>query len=259
MTVRLIHGDCLAVLPTLEAGSVDAVIADIPYGTTACVWDTIIPLEPMWLQLKRLIKKNGAIVLFGSQPFTSRLVMSNISWFKYAWVWDKKNVSNPQLAKIMPLKHHEDISVFCQGSISYNPQGLMNSVIIRTTDTAMSKLNHLSQSKNYIQTQTNYPKLILTFSIEKNTTHPTQKPVKLMQYLIKTYTNEGDTVLDFTMGSGTTGVACVETGRNFIGIEIDADYFAIAQRRIADAESRMNGTARKVDGSTVASLPLFHP
>lgn len=237
MTERytLYHGDCLDILPTLEAGSIDAVITDPPYGTTACKWDSVIPFDPMWGGIKHVIKPRAAVVLFGSQPFTSALVMSNAVWFKYCWVWDKGNVSNPQLASYMPLKHHEDIPVFGVESVTYNPQGLKKVKINRRPDSGMGKLGHLAKSKYYTQEWTNYPKMILHYPIEPDAAHPTQKPVALMEYLIKTYTNEGDTVLDFTMGSGTTGVAAMRTGRRFIGIELDPQYYAIAEQRIKNA------------------------
>ena len=271
MTVTLYHGDCLEILPTLEAGSIDAVITDPPYGTTACAWDTVIPFEPMWEQLKRVTKRNAAIVLFGSQPFTSALVMSNIDMFKYEWVWDKKLPVGHLVSKYRPLQRTESIVVFSYGACSFtknNNRMTYYPIMFKrskerkhNTSTSVSELvNKHKMDFNY--TRENYterfPTNILSFSNadKNNKNHPTQKPVTLMKYFVLTYTNAGNTVLDFTMGSGTTGVACVETGRNFIGIEIDADYFKIAQQRIGDAESRMNGTARKVD-STVDGLPLF--
>ena len=233
MTTYTLHqGDCLDILPTLEAQSVDAIVADPPYGTTACKWDSVIPLDAMWRELKRVIKPRGAIILFGSFPFTGALWASNPQWFKYSWVWDKRNISNPQLAKIMPLKHHEDIAVFGQGAITYNPQGLKRCQIERKPDSAMGALGHLAQSKNYVQEWTGYPTLFLSYPIESKAQHPTQKPVDLLRYLIRTYTNAGETILDFTMGSGTTGVAALQEGRRFIGIELDPDYFAIARGRI---------------------------
>jgi site-specific DNA-methyltransferase (adenine-specific) len=214
------------------------ILTDPPYGTTACKWDSIIPLEPMWEQLKRIIKPNGAIVMTASQPFTTTLIASNMKMFKYCWVWDKRRVSNPQLAKFQPLKCHEDIVVFSLGGkkTRYYPQGLKDVIKIRKKDS--SELGHCVR-KDYIQTQTGYPKTIQTFSFEQGL-HPTQKPVALMEYLIRTYTNEGETVLDFTMGSGTTGVACVNLNRNFIGIELDEGYFKIAEERIQKAKELRN-------------------
>lgn len=228
--INLIHGDCLELMKSIPDGSVDLVLTDPPYGTTACKWDSVIPFEPMWAELKRITKKGGAIVLFGSQPFTTALIASNIKMFKYCWVWDKKRVSNPQLAKYQPLKCHEDVIVFSNGGgkTPYFPQGLVDIEKSRKKDT--SNLGHCVR-KAYVQTKTGYPKSIQQFSFEQGL-HPTQKPVALLEYLIKTYTQEGETILDFTMGSGSTGVACVNTGRNFIGIELDENYFNIAKQRI---------------------------
>jgi len=236
--IALILGDCLERIKEIPDGSVDMILTDPPYGTTACKWDSIIPLEPMWEQLKRIIKPNGAIVMTASQPFTTTLIASNMKMFKYCWVWDKRRVSNPQLAKFQPLKCHEDIVVFSLGGkkTRYYPQGLKDVIKIRKKDS--SELGHCVR-KDYIQTQTGYPKTIQTFSFEQGL-HPTQKPVALMEYLIRTYTNEGETVLDFTMGSGTTGVACVNLNRNFIGIELDEGYFKIAEERIQKAKELRN-------------------
>jgi site-specific DNA-methyltransferase (adenine-specific) len=239
------HGDCLDILPTLEAQSVDAVICDPPYGTTACKWDSVIPFEPMWAALKRVIKPRGAIVLFGSQPFTSVLVVSNVKQFKHSWVWDKSQVSNPQLAKVQPLRTTEDICVFGTGKVTYNPQGLSTDVahIVKRrgdwqkTLSANRRLGHIKKmAEHYEQTYTNYPKNILKFPTKRSgVLHATQKPIDLMEYLVKTYTNAGDTVLDFTFGSGTTGAACGNLGRRFVGIEKDAEYFALGSERIATA------------------------
>lgn len=237
-TPILLFGDCLEEMKNIPDGSVDMVLTDPPYGTTACKWDTVIPFEPMWYQLKRVIKKNGAIVLFGSQPFTSSLVMSNPSLFRYSLVWQKTTPTGHLNAKRMPLRVHEDISVF--GGNSYFPQ--------KTTGhpRKVSTAHHKRQSKQtpsygphrlttYDSTE-RYPTSVLTFKTDKQKEafHPTQKPVALMEYLIKTYTNEGETVLDFTMGSGTTGVAAKNLGRHFIGIERDERYFEIARKRILD-------------------------
>jgi DNA modification methylase len=190
----------------------------------------------MWAELKRVIKPRGAIVLFCSQPFTSALVMSNAKQFKYAWVWDKKNASNPQLAKIMPLKNYEDISVFASGRTTYNPQGLKPLGRHRQADKAMEALGHIAQSKSYVQEFTNYPTMILQYSMYEPTLHPTQKPLPLMSYLIRTYTNAGETVLDFCYGSGTTGVAALMEGRHFIGMEKDAGYYALGATRIEQVQ-----------------------
>lgn len=233
--MKLYNGDCLEVMKTIPDGSVDAVITDPPYGTTACKWDTIIPFEPMWEQLKRVTKKNGAIVLFGSQPFTSALVMSNPKWFKYEWVWDKKIPSGMSYAKYQPMRQHENIVVFCDGKTNYFPQMTLRDKPIKgggmTKGETTNNQNLIALKKTYT---TKNPTTIISFDkIRKNSIHPTQKPVALMEYLIKTYTNEGETVLDFTMGSGTTGVACKNLNREFIGIELDKDYFELAKQRIS--------------------------
>lgn len=230
------QGDCLERMKELESGSIDMVLADPPYGTTACKWDSVIPFEPMWKQLKRITKKNGAIVMTASQPFTSALVMSNPAMFKYCWVWDKRVASNSQLAKNQPLKIHEDVCVFANGKLAYNPQGLVDCEIIRSNANRSKGVGHVGSERKretFVQKKTGYPKSIQNFKPNNiNKLHPTQKPVALMEYLIKTYTNEGETVLDFTMGSGTTGVAAKNLNRKFIGIELDETYFKIAQERI---------------------------
>ena len=234
--IKLIHGDCLEKMKDIPDHSVDMVLADPPYGTTACKWDSVIPLDKMWEQLKRVIKPNGAIVMTASQPFTSALIMSNVAWFKYCWIWDKRVASNSQLAKYQPLKIHEDVCVFSKATCNYNPQGLKNCEIKRSNANRSKGVGHVSSEAKrdyFLQKKTGYPKSIQNFkphNLRKG--HPTQKRVPLMEYLIKTYTNEGDTVLDFTMGSGTTGVACKNLNRNFIGIEKDETYFQIAKKRI---------------------------
>lgn len=235
--MQLIQGDCLEKMKDISDQSIDMVLTDPPYGTTACKWDTVIPFEPMWEQLKRIIKPKGAICLFGSEPFSSSLRMSNIKQFKYDWVWDKKKGGNPLLSKIQPIKITEIISVF-GGTINYYPQMIDrpfaksrgNNKHIQSETTG----NCFSENKTYTQW---YPKNILEFSNanQTNRLHPTQKPVALLKYLIKTYTVEGETVLDFTMGSGSTGVACKNLNRDFIGIEKDETYFNIAKKRIEEA------------------------
>jgi site-specific DNA-methyltransferase (adenine-specific) len=220
-------------------GSVDMVLCDLPYGTTACKWDTIIPFEPLWGQYRRIVKPSGAIVLFGSQPFTTVLIASNIKWFKYQWVWEKGRFANQMLAKKQALKIHEDVNVFYSKQCTYNPQGLVEVNKITKQGARVTDNNGGGKREtSYLQTHTNYPKSILSFKSEGNTVHPTQKPVSLCEYLIRTYTNEGETVLDNTMGSGTTGVACANTYRRFIGIQKDEDtvkYFDIAKKRIESA------------------------
>jgi len=225
----------------IESGSVDAIITDPPFGTTACKWDSIIPLEPMWEQLHRVIKPNGAIVLFGSESFSSALRMSNIKNFKYDWIWEKTKSSTVFLAKKQPMKQHEIISVFYKKQCLYNPQmTLANKDKLdkrkNATISFSKKTSIIGEKKNIrnIETGFRYPKSVQLFNNSDKTknVHPTQKPVALMEYLIKTYTNENETVLDFTMGSGTTGVACVNLNRNFIGIELEKKYFDIAEKRI---------------------------
>ena len=240
--IELIQGDCLEEMKKIPDGSVDMVLTDPPYGTTACKWDTVIPLEPMWAELRRVVKPNAAIVMTASQPFTSALVMSNAKEFKYCWVWDKAVGSNIFQVKSRPLKIHEDVCVF-RGGV-YVPQMVKKDVVqkqgkYKTADDSSDVTNKKAKSglagKEYTHS---YPKTILQFKKDrrsKKQLHPTQKPVALMEYLIKTYTDEGDTVLDFTMGSGTTGVAAVNLNRRFIGIELSKEYFEIAKERIAKA------------------------
>ena len=239
----LMQGDCLEMMKLIPDGSVDMVLTDPPYGTTACKWDSIIPLEPMWEQLKRIIKPNGAIVMFGSEPFSSALRMSNIKNYKYDWIWDKKLAGNGILAKIQPLKIHEMVHVFSgNGRACYFPQmtkGKMRKKL--TSNLKVSQIHGGDGIKTAKETNNDsyYPKSILEFSaagIRANRAHPTQKPVALMGYLIKTYTNEGETVLDFTMGSGTTGVAAKNLNRKFIGIELDEGYFNIAKTRLNESK-----------------------
>jgi len=243
----LINDDCLNAMKFIPDNSISMILADPPYGTTACKWDSVIPFEPMWEQLNRIIKPNGAIVLFGSEPFSSALRMSNIKNYKYDWVWEKSKASNFPHAPNMPLKIFENVIVFSNGVIGhisqagekrmpYNPQGVRDgtTVVKQKPNTSELKYHRDSQTNHttgYRCKKEGYPTSYLKFKSE-NGLHPTQKPVALMEYLIKTYTNEGETVLDFTMGSGTTGVACKNLNRNFIGIELDKEYFEIATKRI---------------------------
>ncbi len=232
--IKLIQGDCLEKMKEIEDGSVDMILADPPYGTTACKWDSIIPLEPMWGQLKRVIKPNGAIVMTASQPFTTTLIASNMKMFKYCWVWDKKIPSGMSYARFQPMRQHEDVIVFCDAKTVYNRQMVKRDKPIKGGGMTKGEVsnNHKLKALNKTYTHKN-PTTIITFDkIRKGSQHPTQKPVALMEYLIKTYTNEGETVLDFTMGSGTTGVAAKNLNRNFIGIELDENYFQIAKDRI---------------------------
>jgi site-specific DNA-methyltransferase (adenine-specific) len=236
--IDLYRGDCLEVMDRLieDGVKVDSIITDPPYGTTACKWDSVIPFDEMWLRLNKLIKPNGAIVLFGSEPFSSALRMSNIKNYKYDWVWNKRLAGNVFLAKSQPMKIHENILVFNSSKESFYPIKTDLEKVRNYKDKygggeSFGKKGtgdkvHTTKGKN--------PKSIIDISNanRKGNTHPTQKPVALMEYLIKTYTNEGELVLDFTMGSGTTGVACKNLGRDFIGIEMDDKYFDIAKERI---------------------------
>ena len=236
--VDLHLGDCLEILPTLEDNSVNLVLVDLPYGTTACKWDSIIPLDDLWKQYNRICKESGAMVFTAAQPFTTILAASNIQNFKYEWIWEKPQGTNPMNAKVMPLKSHENILVFYRKKPVYNPQMWQSTPYSGfKSDTAkIGEVYGKAQSRHRDNPEgSRYPKTVLKFKQEKGL-HPTQKPVGLMEYLIKTYTNPGDTVLDNTMGSGTTGVACVNTGRNFVGIESDEKYYSIAGERIASAE-----------------------
>jgi DNA modification methylase len=228
---KLILGDCLEELKKILDKSVDIVLTDPPYGTTQNKWDSIIPLELMWNELKRIIKDNGCVALFGNEPFSSNLRMSNIKDYKYDWVWNKKAFSNQMMAKKQPLRIVENIIIF--NSKIYKPQNLKK--LEKLTKQGLKKTDNIGsfkREKQYFQEYTNYPRNILEFSKDKPSQHPTQKPVALLEYLIKTYTNENDTVLDFTMGSGSTGVAAKNLNREFIGIEKDQNYFNIAKDRI---------------------------
>ena len=240
--MQLFNDDCLKVLPTIPNKSIDLILTDPPYGTTQCKWDFIIPFEPMWKELKRIIKDNGCIVLFGTEPFSSYLRLSNIKWFKYDWIWQKNNTTGFSLAKKQPMRNHEIISVFYKKQCNYNPQKTKGHKPANKSSSKSKKQSDIYGKFNKQEKggQTDrYPKNIIHFNnvnSSKGIVHPTQKPIALMEYLIKTYTNEGETVLDFTMGSGSTGVACVNTKRSFIGIEQDDKYFDIAQERIDNAQ-----------------------
>ena len=257
--IELIKGDCLEIMKTIESGSIDAIICDPPYGTTACKWDSVIPLELMWEQLNRIIKPNGAIVLFAQQPFSSILLVSNVKKFRHRFLWEKDKCANFMVAKAQPLKYTEDILVFCNYGFlqnqfkntigTYNPQMRegkgkrdkrigkeidksehLKQILYRPNPTKRKKCNDGSKQR--------FPKDVLNITTQHKRVHPTQKPIELMEYLIKTYTNENETVLDFTMGSGSTGVACKNTDRNFIGIEQDEKYFKIAKERIEHVPSQ---------------------
>ena len=244
----LMNGDCLERMRDIPSGKVDMVLTDPPYGTTACKWDTIIPFENMWLRINNVTKDLSPSVLFAAEPFASYLRLSNLDMYKYDWKWRKNRPVGFVNAKLKPLKSYEDILVFSAGKTSnnnpnnmvYNPQGLIRCDRPGTkTGNSHGQNDYYrpSQDKGYRQEFTNYPTDVLevTEKGEGKKIHPTQKPVALMEYLIKTYTNEGDVVLDFTMGSGTTGVACANLGRKFIGIELDKTYFEVASKRIEEA------------------------
>jgi len=251
---KLIQGDCLEEMDKLIAGGVkvDAIITDPPYGTTACKWDSVILFEPMWERLNKLIKPNGAIVLFGSEPFSSALRMSNIKNYKYDLVWDKVSGKDFYQAKRRPLKQHENISIFFNKSGTYNPQMYMadkknirDRIKNNTKEQSGTIYGNLKEYTSKKNENERYPGSIFVHSYQSNELHyskrlhPTQKPIALMEYLIKTYTNEGETVLDFTMGSGSTGVACRNTNRKFIGIELSSEYFKIAQARIKAIDNKL--------------------
>ena len=264
--VNLFRGDCLIEMKSIEELSVDLILCDLPYGTTdrsgienkkgdnrLLKWDTVIPLDELWLEYKRILKPKGAVVITADQPFTSKLIMSNIEWFKYEWIWKKKKTTGFLLANYRPMKQTEDVVVFSSagaaaasrhnGNMTYNPQGLIEKKVKKKNDPKrlgmflhnpkfMGEGNKLLHETEYEQKYTNYPSEIIEFGLDKGNVHPTQKPVALMEYLIKTYSNENEIVLDNCMGSGTTGVACVNTNRKFIGIEKDEKYFNIAKDRI---------------------------
>lgn len=247
--MQLLHGDCLELMKTIPDKSIDMVLTDLPYGITACKWDVVIPFEPMWEQLKRITKDNGAICLFGSEPFSSHLRLSNLKMFKYDWIWDKVQPSGQLLVKKMPMKQHEIISVFYNKQCCYFRQMSnrekkdirVNAVRNKNNQKTQTSQEHIGEVPNryaldYDPLKIN-PKSIIKFSKQPHrvkSLHPTQKPVALLEYLIKTYTLEGETVLDFTAGSFSTGVACVNIGRNFIGIEKDERYFNIGVNRVKE-------------------------
>ena len=235
---KIYNEDCLIGMQRIPDKSIDAIICDLPFGVTDCKWDSIIPFEPLWEQYIRVIKDNGAIVLFGSEPFTSMLICSNIKMFKYRWVWNKKFASNFSICKYQPLKIHEDICVFSTKTHKYIPQITQRDIHIVM---GKNRSKHGSANLTYAKKEydkkvytTKQPQSILEYSVRdgKRGFHPTQKPVALLEYLVKTYTNEGETVLDNCMGSGTTAIACLNTNRNFIGFEMDKGYFDIANERI---------------------------
>jgi len=239
MINHVIQGDCLEVMKDIPDKSIDMILCDLPYQTTACKWDTIIPFEPLWEQYKRIIKDNGAIVLTASQPFTSALVMSNVKWYRHQWVWNKNNSAGFATAKIRPFAICEDVLVFGRNKVHYYPQMEVRGEPRLKGGYSSSENYGIIPSKS--KSNTYYPKNLINISTASQVgkLHPTQKPVALFEYLIKTYTSVGDTILDNCIGSGTTAVAAINTGRNFIGIEMDKGYCDIANKRIQEAREKL--------------------
>lgn len=234
----ILNGDCLELMKEIPDGRVDMILCDLPYGTTACKWDTVIPFEPLWEQYKRVIKENGAIALTSQQPFTSALIMSNAGMFRYEWIWCKTEATGHLNAKKAPMKAHENIAVFYKSLPTYNPQkttGHVRKTAVADRAKKMSDCYGDQKGVTRYDSTERYPRSTVTFSTDKqhSTIHPTQKPVALFEYLIRTYTNEGETVLDNCAGSGTTGIACINSNRKFILIEKDEGYYAKAKQRIA--------------------------
>jgi site-specific DNA-methyltransferase (adenine-specific) len=238
---KIYNEDCLEGMKRIPDGSVDMILCDLPYGTTRNKWDSIIPLDALWENYKRIIKNNGAIVLTAQTPFDKMLGCSNLEWLKYEWIWEKNKATGHLNAKKMPMKAHENVLVFYKDLPTYNPQGLVEKEMPTINKGNRGKklegaggTNYGKSDKDAIQTHTGYPRSVLRFSVDMKPIHPTQKPVGLFEYLVKTYTNEGETVLDNCIGSGTTAVACVNTNRNYIGFELDEKYFNIANKRIEE-------------------------
>ena len=280
----LYQGDCLEEMNKIADESVDLILCDLPYGTTdrkgveekgnnrLLKWDTVIPLDLLWEQYRRILKPLGTVALTADQPFTSMLILSNLDWFKYEWIWKKQKTTGFLLANYRPMKETEDVVIFSPGgaaaasrngkNMTYNPQGLIEKKVKKKNNAKrlgkflhnpehMGSNNKLLHETEYEQKWTNYPSEIIEFGLDRNVIHPTQKPVALMEYLIKTYSNEGDTVLDNCMGSGTTGVACKKTNRNFIGIEKESEYFTQAKERIESViveETAQNPLESAMDG-----------
>lgn len=229
------HGDCLELMNGIPDVSVDMILADLPYGTTSCKWDIIIPFDKLWEQYKRVLKDNGAIVLFGSEPFSTSLRSSNLSMYKYDWIWEKSKAGNFALARKNPMKYHENISVFYKCFPTYNLWRLkkLDKPVKSSRKNKGGNLHHVSDKGGYFQTETGFHNSILRFSHGNGvTSHPTEKPVALLEYLIKTYTNDGEIVLDNVIGSGSTAIACMNTNRNFIGIELNEAYYNISKERV---------------------------
>ena len=241
--IELYKGDCLELMKNIPDKSVDMILCDLPYGTTKCKWDIVIPLDKLWEQYNRIIKDKGAILFFGSEPFSSKLRISNLRMYKYDWIWKKTKAQGFLNSKKMPLKDYENICVFYKRLPVYNPQGIIYGNFQNDRKSKYSKGEDIyGKEKEFgISHMSNFPKQIIEFSNPSGNgqLHPTQKPVDLLEYLIKTYTQDGEVILDNCMGSGSTGVACVNTSRDFIGIELDKDYFNIANERIKDAQKEM--------------------
>jgi len=258
---ELYHGDCLEIMPSIPDKSIDMILCDLPYGTTSCKWDVVIPLEPLWKEYKRIIKDRGCIALFGSEPFSSHLRMSNIKQFKYDWIWNKKIPSGMTYAKFQPMRQHEIISIF--NSNIYYPQKTQREKSIKSggqkhlnsnlTNLDLYKIDNFKKEYN-----DKFPITIIDFiKIRKDSIHPTQKPVDLLEYLIKTYTIEGETILDNCMGSGSTGVACINTNRNFIGIEKDETHFEVAKNRIEAKQNKDTIICDKQNNPIIEKKKLF--
>lgn len=242
----LYRGDCLEVMASIPDASVDLILCDLPYGTTACKWDSVIPFEPLWAQYRRTAKRNAAIVLTASQPFTTALISSNMREFRYCWVWDKTRGSNFQNARHQPMKSHEDVCVFFRSKPIYTPQWWYSTPYMVMGGVRSRSIEGLSGGScanihpgTSSEDGRRFPLSILRLKRDGDRVHPTQKPVALMEYLIRTYTHSGDMVMDNCVGSGTTGVACIRTGRKFIGIELDEGYCEIAAKRMREAESHL--------------------
>lgn len=253
----IILSESIEAMKKIDDCSIDMVMCDLPYGTTACKWDTIIPLDKLWEQYNRICKQNAAMVFTAAQPFTTVLAYSNIENFRYEWIWEKPQGTNPMNAKIMPLKSHENILVFYRKKPTYNPQMWYSTPYSGfSSDTKTIGEVYGSQKSKHRDNPdgSRYPKTIIKHKQEKGF-HPTQKPVGLMEYLIKTYTNVGDIVVDNTMGSGTTGVACVNTDRKFIGIEMEKEYFDISVKRISEAQNSLSETEDSSSDSKGNTLP----
>jgi site-specific DNA-methyltransferase (adenine-specific) len=256
--IKIMNGDCLELMKTIPDNTVHLILCDLPYGTTKCKWDSVIDTDKLWIEYKRiLIKPTGVVVLFGQQPFTTKLISANYDWFKYNIIWKKNKTTQYLLANYRPMKCTEDICVFSpggaaaasrhKGNMTYNPQNLVPvNIVKKNSEKRIGKMlnqvhhlgpnNKLTSDTEYKQSFTNYPTELIEFDIEYDTIHETQKPIKLIEYLIKTYSNEGDLVLDNAMGSGTTGIGCVNTNRKFIGIELEKKYFDLSHQRILSAK-----------------------